>query len=133
MRSKLLRKLIGLLRGQGYHTSNTEGAALIRRFVEGNIGPYEWDDFETHIELNPEVDLAIRLCWFFAGRFPSTRATEYCAREADQYFLRVADALERGHLRNLDIDKEKARLAKGQLSRTVAQMLNYMEDNAGGS
>ena len=109
---------------RGKFTSNEAGANVIRRFIRGHGDPYEWDDFETVNEENPDVDLAIRLCWYFAAIFPAKSPTEYCANEASPYFLAVADALEKGFLGTLDSVEVVKSLKKNQLPDNVKCLLN---------
>ena len=77
--------------------------------------------------MNPEVDLAINLCWFFAGEFPAEKPTEYCGRGADQYFLRIADALENGSFAKLDYEAIKKSLKKDILQASIHNILNVSD------
>lgn len=111
----VLDRIRRVLLGRKY-TSRKEGADTIRKFVHGTSSDYEWDDFESIEEDNPEVDLAIRLCWFVATKFPARRKTEYCAPEALPYFLRIADALENGFFAKIDYEQAKVGLQRGVLT-----------------
>jgi len=109
---------------KGKYTTNEDAAAIIRGFVRGTADSYEWDDFETQNELNPDVDIAINLCWFFAGQFPPEKPTEYCSRGADEYFLRIADALENGSFGRLDHKEIRKSLQKNILPKTISSVLD---------
>jgi len=109
--------------GKGKHTTNEDAAAIIRRFVYGTSDQYEWDDFETQNEMNPEVDLAIHLCWYFAGEFPAKKPTEYCGRGADKHFLRIAEALEKGSFAKLDHEAIKKSLQNNIIPETIRSTL----------
>lgn len=99
----------------GQFTTNKEAASIIRRFVKGTCGPYEWDDLESINQTNPEVEIAINLCWYYATKFPAANKTEYCGRIADKFFLRIADALEEGRFIGLDHVAIKRDLQAGRL------------------
>ena len=111
---------------KGKFTTNQDAANIIRRFIGGSSDRYEWDDFETTAEQNAEVDLAIRLCWYFAAKFPATKPAEYCSSEADRWFLRVADALERHSFADLDHGSVKQSLAQNNLPNVVQHILENM-------
>jgi hypothetical protein len=108
---------------KGKFTTNQHAAGIIKRFISGSSDRYEWDDFETIPEKNPVVDLAIRLCWYFAAKFPATKPTEYCSSEADPWFLRIANALEKGSFADLDYEGVKQSLAQNKLPETVQRIL----------
>ena len=99
----------------GQFTTNTNAAAIIRRFVAGAGDPYEWDGLESIDQTNPDVDIAINLCWYYAAKFPAANEKEYCGRNADKFFLRIADALEEGRFAGLDRAVMKRDLQSGRL------------------
>jgi hypothetical protein len=105
-----------------------EAAEIIRRFVSGNSDEYEWDDFETANQENPQVELAILLCWYFAAKFPARNSTEYCDPQADRYFLRIADALERGFLKEIEFEKVKQELKAGNMEESLRKILSLGEE-----
>jgi len=112
-----LHKIMGFL-NKGKYTTNKDAAEIIRRFVNGTSrNPYEWDDFESIKENNPDVNLAIRLCWFFANRFPSDVPTKYCSQKANLFFLKIAEALENNKFQNMDYEETIKYLEKDILSK----------------
>jgi len=117
-----IKKVKNFLLGRKY-TENKDAAEIIRRFVHGTGDQYEWDDFETISENNPDVDLAIELCLFFAGEFPATNKNEYCDKQADPYFLKIAEALENSKFQDLDLEAVKDSLKKNVLPESVSRIL----------
>lgn len=111
-------------------TTNKEGADIIRRFVKDAVGPYEWDDFESVNQSNPDVDIAINLCWYYAAKFPAKNKNEYCGSEAVQFFLRIADALQEGRFAGLDRVAIKCELQTGRLPD---QLRGVVDIDAGGN
>ncbi|WP_372845269.1 hypothetical protein [Pontiella sp.] len=93
-------------RGKPPFTSSEVAAGYIEAFANDNLkDPYAWDDFELAPEANPEVNLAIRLCWFIAGTFPARTNSEYMNPDGKVYFKRIAQLLRDGVLteyKNLD-------------------------------
>jgi hypothetical protein len=104
------------------YTTNEDAGAIIRGFVLGTLGTWDWDDFATVKENNPDADLAIQLCWFFIDEFPPENLTE-----AMPYFLKVADALESSKFANLDHGKVKESLKKGVLPENIKNILGTKE------
>jgi hypothetical protein len=99
----LLKRIVDAIFGGSKYTSNEVAAVTIRGFVRGDMpDSYDWDDFETITEDNPDVNLALNLIWHFANKYPPTRPGQYCDREADPYFLMIADALEKNLFQDLD-------------------------------
>ena len=126
---KAIIQTIGNLSTGSKYTGNKDAAMVIRRFVCGTSVRYEWDDFESLTENNPEVDLDIRLCWFFARRFPSEKSTEYCGRGADVYFLKIADALENNRFNGLNYEMVKKSLKNNELPECVGSILDIRAIN----
>jgi hypothetical protein len=119
---KLLHCIANLFHSSKY-TSNEESADIIRRFINGTAStPYEWDDFEVIEERNPEANLAIKLCWYYANKYPPDAKTKYCGEEASHYFLQVANALEKNLFKDVDIGKALLLLEKGKLSDDIIKL-----------
>lgn len=91
-------------------TPNEVAAGYIEAFANDTLNdPYSWDDFESAPEANPEVELAIRLCWYVANRFPERHHHEYMHPDGKPYFKRIAQLLRDGVLSDYkDLDLEKA-------------------------
>jgi len=93
-------------RRKRYPITNEEAAKIIRNFVNGtSTYDYEWDDFTCFIYENPDVNLALQLCWYFEGLYPARHNREYCGAEAFPYFIAVADLLEAGQLHSFANDE----------------------------
>ena len=125
---RIFQKVIDFF-DKGKYTTNENAAAIIRRFIHGTGDPYEWDDFESVDHTNPDVDLAIKLCWFFAGEFPAKKPTEYCDQRADTYFLKIADALENNQFHDMDHEAVKESLKKNELPKSVSSILSIKDLN----
>lgn len=105
--------------------TNKDAAEIIRRFAKGTSSPYEWDDLESINQSNPDVDIAINLCWYYAAKFPAANKTEYCERAADKYFLKIADALEQGHFAGMDRAAMKYDLQSGRLPDPLHRVVEW--------
>ena len=94
---------------KGWFTPNEVAAGYIEAFANDTLNdPYSWDDFESGPEQNPEVELAIRLCWCIANRFPQRHHREYMNPDGKPYFKKIAQLLRGGELsdyKNLDLEK----------------------------
>ena len=112
---------------KGIYITNKDASTIIRNFVSGGGGQYEWDDFESVEHKNPETDLALRLCWFFARKYPAKKSTEYCGQQARRYFLIIADALESGQFNDLDFYSMKQSLKQGIMPEELANILKIQE------
>lgn len=108
--------------------SRAEAAKVIRNFISGEGSAYEWDDFETDSHDEVDVDLALRLCWFFAAKFPAHSKSEYCAIEANDYFLKIADLLESGTLAGIPADEARNQLSRGLLPDGLHQYVPNLEE-----
>ncbi len=121
--NSLLRQLREFWKA-GEFTDCKDAAEIIRRFAHDKPShPYEWDDFESVEEKNPEVRLALHLCWHFAGEYPSEKPTEYCGEGATPYFLAIADALDKGLLHSVDHQTIIEALKQGNLPEDVKSLL----------
>jgi len=114
------------------YTTNQEAAEIIRRLVHHELAdPYEWDDFESVEDENPEVNLALNLCWYFANKYPEATPAEYCGKEALPYFLMIAEALEKNLFRDLN-HKEIIETMRGdELPDIVKNILESVEKSPG--
>jgi hypothetical protein len=124
---KFIKKLIFELFLKGKYTANKDAADIIRRFANGTTLPYEWDDFETQNEDNPEADIAIKLIWFLASKYPAQKPTEYCDKKAIPFFLKIADALEKGEFRNVDPLEIQMCLKNRKLSERFNRILGIID------
>ena len=107
------------------YTSNKDAAEIIRRFVLGSCNdPYEWDDFESIEEGNQEVKLAIHLCWHFANKYPYDDKAEYCNKQADINFFKIADALENNSFKNINIEEALVSLQNDIIPENINELCN---------
>ena len=106
------------------HTPSEVAAGYIEAFANDTLkDPYSWDDFESAPESNREVELAIRLCWYVANRFPERNNREYMHPDGKPYFRKIAKLLRERRLKDYqDIDLEEAR--KGYLPDRLRVELN---------
>lgn len=119
------------------YTSNKDAANIIKRFVHRVDKKYEWDDFESITETNPNVRLALYLCWYFANLYPINNFCEkhnpdnLSSRALDCY-LKVADALENDRFNVLDQKAVIESLKKNTLPGSVRKLLDIdcHEDSA---
>jgi hypothetical protein len=109
---------------KGKFTTNNDAANIIRKFANGTSShPYEWDDFETQNEENPEADIALELCWYFANKYPANQKTQYCGEIALAFFLKIADALEKNRFHGLDYEKIRGYLKSEVLPAEIVDIL----------
>jgi len=114
MDNRLYQRLTNFLSGS-CSMKNVEASNIIRRFVKGESQHrWEWDDFSSVRHTNPDVELALTLCWYYEGLYPSENPHEYCADEGALYFLKIADALEAGRFTKLK-HKESIKSIKNKI------------------
>jgi len=76
------------------------GAGYIEAFANSNLkDPYSWDDFESVEHSNPEVKLALYLCWWACNRHVARHDNEYMAPSGAAVFLKIASLLRSGELK----------------------------------
>jgi hypothetical protein len=122
--ARYLIKSIADLFHRSQYVSNDVAASIIRGFASATLrDSYEWDDLEMANHSNPDVDLAVRLCWHFASLYPAQKSSEYCAKEAMPCFLAVANALEKGLPHLLDHAEIVKLLKQDKLPDEVARLL----------
>ena len=110
---------------KGKFTTNEQAANIIRRLVDNNFNyPLEWDDFESLEENNPEADIALELCIFFAKKFPGNMTALYCNEKALPYFLKIADMLEKNCFQDIDPEETRKSLRNGEIPGNLRQKLN---------
>ncbi len=72
----------------------TEASDLIRRFVSGNVGPWEWDDFISVKHKDPRVEAARQEAAETYEVYPATTPNHWCSEAGFQALLAIADGLE---------------------------------------
>ena len=56
-------------------------ADLIERFLDGRVGPWEWDDFLAGDSSDPVVEAVRARCATLPEDYPRTSPTSFCASE----------------------------------------------------
>lgn len=65
----------------GVNLTRTEVADLMERFLSGNIGTWEWDDFISLPINDPELEKVRMRCATLDNEFPATQRGHYCGPE----------------------------------------------------
>lgn len=87
------------------YTPNDVAADKIIRFVEGKeLNEWEWDDFTTGPQSNPDVNLAIRCCLHYAYIYPSEDRKMFCDQKGIDYYIPIAEALKRNLFHGITLD-----------------------------
>jgi hypothetical protein len=105
------------------YTPNEIAAGYIEAFVNGTLrDPYSWDDFETIPDENPEVDLALHLCWMIARQHQPRHDKEYMAPTGKPGFLVVAGLLRSGKLQPF-ISLDRKEVLEGNIPKPLSDLL----------
>lgn len=64
---------------------------LIRRFVDGMVGPYEWDDFISVLQKDAELETVLLDCASIPTQYPA--ATGSCSPAGIAKLKSIADGL----------------------------------------
>jgi hypothetical protein len=67
-----------------------EVASLIRRFVRGDVRPWEWDDFISVRNENSEVETVRQEVMGIPDRFPSASPERWCSEAGLAELQRIA-------------------------------------------
>jgi hypothetical protein len=70
-----------------------ELAALLRTFVAGTSGKWDWDDFISVPQRDPEIEAIRQRLLTIDQQYPPTKPGEYCNEHGAEAMLRIADAL----------------------------------------
>jgi len=73
-----------------------ELAALLKAFVGGTSGKWEWDDFISVTQRDPEIEHIRQRLLTIDHEYPPTKPGEYCNEQGAEAMLRIADALLEG-------------------------------------
>lgn len=74
--------------------TRAEVAKLIRNFVEGSGGAWDWDDFISTRLDDPQLDEVRSLCAAIPDAYPPTKADLYCSEGGLDELRKLADSLE---------------------------------------
>jgi hypothetical protein len=99
---------------------------IIRSFVEGTDKYGNWDDLMSIPHTNPAVIAAVELINEFDRRFPARHNREYCAPDADPYFLAIADLLEQDRIHVKD--KAELEFINGEYSPKMKELIECVEN-----
>lgn len=70
-----------------------EIADLIERFVSGASGEWEWDDFISTKQVDPQIERVRLFCANLPNEFPSPDGRQYCGEEGLAQLRECAKAL----------------------------------------
>ena len=70
-----------------------EVADLIKRFVNGTIGKWEWDDFMSVKASDPEVERIRVVCSTLPDKYPTADGKGYCNQEGEAILLKLIEGL----------------------------------------
>lgn len=73
----------------------TQIISLVQRFIGGTIEPYEWDDFISIPQKDPELEELRMVCVNLPKSFPSSDRRQYCNQEGIERLEEVVRRLER--------------------------------------
>jgi len=65
-------------------------ADLIDRFLDGDVGPYEWDDFCSYRQLTSEMELLRVESAKIETEFPATTSDQWCSAEGIERLRGIA-------------------------------------------
>ena len=103
----------------------------MERFVTGDVGPYEWDDFESVGHPDRTIQVFVWLVWQVAGRFPPRNKTEFCASEAAPILLNLAKALRTDSIPNPTEEEFGALKAGKQVPARFLALIQSLERSPG--
>lgn len=66
---------------------------LIGRFIGGNIGPYEWDDFISTPLNDPALEAIRCACVNAPKEFPPTDKSHYCSKDGLEMLRSLANRM----------------------------------------
>ena len=71
-----------------------EVVSLIRSFLNGSIGDWEWDDFISAPQRDPEIEAVRQRLIAIYDEFPAGKSGGYCNNGGLIELTRIADVLE---------------------------------------
>lgn len=86
-------------------TPKHEVAQLIHSFLDGTAGRWDWDDFTSIPQADPEIELIRKKLISIHDEFPADKAGEYCNDEGASELLRIANSLEMSVASNKQTNK----------------------------
>ncbi len=75
-------------------TSKREVALLIRSFLDGSAERWDWDDFTSVRQTNPEIEAVRQRLIAIYDEFPANKPGQYCNDEGAAELLRIANSLD---------------------------------------
>jgi len=75
------------------HSSRQEVADILERFSDLGLGTWEWDDFVSVPQSDPELEDARKTCLRVRQQFPAGAAGAWCSPEGMEQIRRVAQKL----------------------------------------
>lgn len=68
-------------------------AKLIKSFVDGSCGEWDWDDFTSVKQKDPEIELVRKRINAIPDDFPSDVASHWCNKKGIQVLLEISKNL----------------------------------------
>ena len=73
--------------------NKSELAKLIRSFVDGSCGPWDWDDFTSVSHKDQEIERLRQAINEVPDKYPPGKKTHWCNEAGIEVLLGIADAL----------------------------------------
>jgi hypothetical protein len=70
-----------------------ELANLIKAFIDGTSGEWDWDDFTSVRQSDPDVEQARQRILAVPGRYPSSDKKHWCNEDGIEELLGIAESL----------------------------------------
>jgi hypothetical protein len=70
-----------------------ELANLIKSFLDGSCGEWDWDDFTSVKQSNPDIEKIRQRLVNIRDEYPPVKPTEYCNEVGMQEMLAIANQL----------------------------------------
>jgi hypothetical protein len=74
--------------------SKREVAILIRSFLDGSIGTWDWDDFTSIRQADPEIEAVRQRVIALYDEFPAGKSGGYCNDEGLAELIKIANTLD---------------------------------------
>jgi hypothetical protein len=87
---------------QEQQLTRAEAAAIIRNFVAGDSGAWDWDDFLSIEIIDPEIALVRERCNAVQTEYPSHEG--YCNDQGRAELLRLAEVLHPANAQNTPVE-----------------------------
>lgn len=101
-----------------------DGPEIIRNFVSGKSGSWDWDNFISTSGKTQSDTLLKMFCSDLPLICPSSRETEYCSEDGAKQLLEAAAVYESGPERIMDwLESNHSQWTRSTLSKLSSQQL----------